>query len=108
MSVVLAMVLIAGPVALVPVARLPWAQRDTVARWQPVVVQGIGIGCPALGALDAMRPDVRIDWTQLPTMYGLSGLGQEIPIELPRWWVNASVYAGIGLVGMGLGRWWKR
>jgi hypothetical protein len=108
LSLTCAMLLMAGPVTLVPLARLPGAPRAFVNRWQPLVVTGIAGACPMLAALDAMKPEVRLDWPQLPQMYRMSGLGQEIPIELPRWWIAAAVYAGVGLVGAISGGRWRR
>jgi hypothetical protein len=40
-----------------------------------------------------MQPAIQVHWAQLPGMYTLSGLGQEIPMTLPPWYANTLTYA---------------
>ncbi len=107
LSLTAAMLLLSGPISLVPLARAAGAASP----WQGRIAQGIALGCPLLGSLDAMRPAIRIDWAQLPLMYRMSGLGQDIPLSLPPWWLNALVYAipvaAIGLLYLVLPRFRK-
>jgi hypothetical protein len=120
-SLTLATLLMAGPVTFVPLARAAsWQETQTVqasdgvpvmrarpaasnSALQERIVQGIGIACPLLATLDATRPQLEVHWAQLPGMYAMSGLGQNIPMTLPKWWVNTLVYAGVAaLVCLGL------
>jgi hypothetical protein len=94
----LSMLLMAGPVALMPLVH--WAGRWGAGpgTLQAAVVQAIAAGCPMLGDLDAFSPTIRLDWATLPGMYELSGLGQEIPMDLPRWWASCLIYLGAAVV----------
>jgi hypothetical protein len=118
-SLTCATLLMSAPVTLVPLARaaawqetrtaqasndLPTLPARNVTVLQERVVQGIGIACPLLATLDAARPHLEVHWAQLPGMYAMSGLGQNIPMSLPRWWINTLVYAGAALL-VCLGLW---
>lgn len=87
-SLTAATLLLAAPVTLVPVARAISIERQTLA------TNAIALASPLLGMVQALRPEFQLDWTQMPRMYALSGLGQDMPIQLPPWWCNASLYSG--------------
>jgi len=109
----LSMVLMAAPVVMMPAvhAAAHWGPGVSDGAggagrgqdWQGRAVKGVAISSPLLAGLDALRPAVRVDWATLPGMYDLSGLGQEVPMELPRWWINSLVYGGAALL-VGIGR----
>ncbi len=59
--------------------------------------------CPAMGVLQGMEPGVKTEWSVLPGMYAYSGLGQEVPAELPAWWACVLGYAGAGAMARVIG-----
>jgi len=112
-SLILATILMAGPVTLMPLVQAAaWEESSTAqasegapamaakesSAWQEGMVKGIGIACPLLGALDAARPHLEVHWAQLPGADAVPGLGQSLPVALPKWWVNTLVYAGAWLI----------
>jgi hypothetical protein len=84
------------PVAAVPLVHWAghWTSTDgSISPWQSRVVATIAYACPFFPTLRALRPAVRVDWGTLPGMYAWSGLGQEIPLQLPSPWLCALLYA---------------
>lgn len=99
----LAGVCFASPLLGMPVVRSAahWgvAPGAGVSVWQARVVAAEVRACPFFGAMEALRPQARVDWGTLPGMYEWSGLGQEVPVEMPGSWGCAGVY---GLVALGV------
>jgi hypothetical protein len=87
-----------------PVAAMPLVHACPSGSWrQTLLVKAIAHGCPILPCLDAVKPAIRIQWAELPGMYAMSGLGQEVPMELPNGWCSMAIYGGGGIVIWGLG-----
>ncbi len=96
----LAMLLMAGPITLPPLARqlLPGKDAGGSALFsREQVAQGIETASPLLGMLDAARPAIHINWQTLPHMYSMAE-GQEVAFSLPAWWANALAYAASALL----------
>lgn len=106
-SLSLAMSFFAAPVIASPIARASaqWSLHNTPA--QPYVVQGIGYVTPMLALLDAVKDSFRIGWAQLPLMYHLTPLGQDIPMPLPTWWITTLAFAGAAVLLWTARRPWK-
>lgn len=69
---------------------------------------------PAVDTMVALHPAFAINgsieslppWTEMPMMYRLTVLGQDVPYRMPRTvWPCVLTHTAIGLVGFGL-RWW--
>jgi len=91
LGMTISMTLLAAPVIFSPLLH---AAAGTPV--QHLFAQGLVYACPIMGELDAIRPAVRVDWSVLPGMYAYSGLGQEVPVSLPPWWISALIYAFCG------------
>lgn len=115
-SLIFALLLMAGPVTMMPLVRAAAWQESRTAQasegppampgqsaLEENLVRGIAIGCPLLGALDAARPHLEVHWRQLPGMNAVPSFGHNLSTAVPRWWVNTIVYAAAALalcVGM--------
>ncbi|HVT81858.1 MAG TPA: hypothetical protein VHM90_14525 [Phycisphaerae bacterium] len=99
MVLALAMALFASPVIAMPAVHA----AGTGTRTQRRLVEAIRRGCPMFACTDALKPRYRIDWAVLPGMYAMSGLGQEVPMELPDGWTTAGMYAGGALLAVSVG-----
>jgi hypothetical protein len=88
-----AMILFASPVVAMPVVRAAGVGTPT----QRGLIRVIATSSPVFACLDVVKPRIRIDWAELPGMYAMSGLGQEVPMELPNGWTTAAIYAGVTL-----------
>jgi hypothetical protein len=98
---------LAAPVAAVPLVR--WAGHwgstgGAVSAWQGRVVEVLAHACPFFPLLSALKPALRLDWGTLPGMYAWSGLGQEVPLELPGAWGCAALYAALATAVWAAGR----
>ena len=97
-SLGLASACMALPVAAMPVVRWAghWGYTDgVVSVWQGRAVEVVSHACPFFALLSALKPAVGVDWGAQPGMYAWSGLGQEVPLELPEPWVCGMIYAGL-------------
>jgi hypothetical protein len=90
--------LISSPISWIPLV------RATHGSTQDDILRGIGAACPLLALIDAIRPAIKVGWAQLPGMYTFSGLGQDIPMDLPHWYINTAFYAGAALLIFALSR----
>jgi hypothetical protein len=94
---------LAIPVAAMPFVR--WAGHwDTTGTWQGRVVSVIAHACPFFPLLNSLKSNIRLDWGALPLMYTSSGLGQEIPLQLPAPWLCCILYATLAAALLLLGR----
>jgi hypothetical protein len=103
----LASVCLALPVAAMPLVR--WAgqwgsSEGVVSVWSGRAVEVVAHACPFFAILSALKPAVRVDWGVLPGMYAWSGLGQEVPLEMPAPWVCGLIYASLAAAVWLVGR----
>ncbi len=99
-----AMLLMAAPVIALPAVHA----TPSGSPRQHLLVEAIAHSCPMLACIAAVQPHIRIEWAELPGMYAMSGLGQEVPMELPEGWTSAAIYGGgamlLACVGLLLNR----
>lgn len=83
----LSMITLAAPVALVPIVR-----QLAGTPYQTQFVQAITYFCPTLSMLEAIRPSITFAWAQMPVMYALTPLGQDVPMALAPWHMSLYVW----------------
>ena len=80
-----AMLLLAAPVTFMPLF------RALAPGHRPSAIAIVANACPTLAVLDATAADY--SWMQEGVMYGLTALGQDLPLSYPHWWLTALIYA---------------
>jgi hypothetical protein len=99
LPIVLAIFLMALPVVAMPLIHA----AGTSTRLQRGEVEFVRRASPQLACVEAAKHRLRVDWAQSPNMYALSGLGQEVPMELPNGWSSAAIYAAGAALAGGIG-----
>lgn len=95
----LAMFLMGLPVIAMPLIHSAGTSTP-LQRWEVELVRRAS---PMFASVEALKQRVRVDWAQSPNMYEFSGLGQEVPMELPNGWSNAGIYAAGAVLAGGMG-----
>ena len=94
----IAVMLLAVPVTLMPVVRVAGQSRQAGA------VVTITHLCPSLAMLAAVWDSVPLEWGKMNQMYHLTALGQDVPMNLPAWWLSTGLFLAMAGMGAVIGR----